>query len=52
MNSELKKILYKYYPKEEMVNKGTIINDMINNTISKLPLDGTCDEKIIAMLIM
>ena len=35
-----------------MVNKGTIINDMINNTISKLPLNGTCDEKIIAMLIM
>lgn len=29
-----------------------ILNDMIHNTISKLPLNGTCDEKIIAMFIM
>ena len=52
MNSELKKILYKYYPEEKNTINRTILNDMINDTISKLPLDGTCDEKIIAMLIM
>ena len=52
MNPELKKILNKYYPKEENTTIGAILNDMITDTISKLPLDGTCDEKIIAMLIM
>ena len=29
-----------------------ILNDMVNNTISKLPLDGSCDEKIIATCII
>ena len=41
MNPEHKKILYKYYPKEENTTIGAILNDMMNNAISKLPLDGT-----------
>ena len=40
------------YPEYKKSTIRTILNDMINNTISNLPLDGTCDEKIIAMLIM
>lgn len=52
MNPEVKKILYKYYPEEKNISNGVILNDMVLNTISKLPLDGSCDEKIIAMLIM
>ena len=52
MNPELKKILYKYYPEEKNISNGPILNDMVLGTISKLPLDGSCDEKIIAMLIM
>ena len=52
MNPELKKIIYEKYPEYKKITIRTILNDMINNTISNLPLDGTCDEKIIAMLIM
>lgn len=44
MNPELKKILYKYYPEEKNISDGAILNDMVLNSISKLPLDGSCDE--------
>ena len=52
MNQELKKIIYEKYTEYKKSTIRIILNDMINNTISNLPLDGTCDEKIIAMIIM
>ena len=52
MNPELKKIIDEKYPEYKKITIGAILNDMMNDTISNLPLDGTCDEKIIAMLIM
>ena len=52
MNPELKKIIYEKYPEYKKSTIRITLNDMINNTILNLPLDGTCDEKIIAMLII